>query len=522
MVNDILKMSNITKVYSNGVMANKDVDFSVREGEIHALMGENGAGKSTLMKILFGALEVNSGTITFNGKKVEKLNSHKAIELGIGMVHQHFMLVDSLKVYENVILGMEPKKYGFVDNKSAIKFVEDVAEKYNLKVDPLAKVSDISVGLKQKVEIIKVLARGAKLLILDEPTAVLTPQETEELFDELLLLKQSGHTIIFISHKIKEVRQICDRITVLRGGKTIGVMDVEGSSEEEISNFMVGREVVLKVDKKQSDFKEELLTVKNLTYTNEFGNKMVNNVSFSVKRGQILGVAGVEGNGQNEIAECVFGMIRNAKGNISFKGKNLLEEDIKYRRYSGISYIPEDRITTGVAADLSIWENIIADRVDKPVLKTNIFLSKLKIKEMVTSLIKEFTILAKNMHQQAAMLSGGNMQKIVVAREFSADPDLLIANQPTRGIDVGANEFIWKKIVDLRDEDKGILLISADLNEILELSDSIMVMHDGEVAAYFENASELTEKELGLYMLGIKKQESLEISSSKEVSHEDQ
>lgn len=506
MSDDLLRMENITKVYSNGVMANNNVNFSVRKGEIHALMGENGAGKSTLMKILFGAQGMDSGKIFYEGKEIKKLNSHKAIELGIGMVHQHFMLVDSFKVYENVVIGMEPKKGQFIDNKTASEMVREVSEKYNLKVDPETRISDLSVGLKQKVEIIKVLARGAKLLILDEPTAVLTPQETEELFEELLLLKKAGHTVIFISHKIKEVKRICDRITVLRGGKTVGVMEVGNATEEEISNFMVGREVILKVDKTPANFKETLLEVKNLNYYDSNKKRVLNNVSFNIKKGQILGIAGVEGNGQKELAEAIFGFYENVEGLVNYNGENLLEKSIKDIRSMGISFIPEDRISTGVATGVSIWENLISDRIDKDILKTNRLLSMKKIRKMSSNLIEDFTILCRDMNQLTGMLSGGNMQKVVVARELSADPELLIANQPTRGIDVGANEFIWKKLVDLRDKGRGVALISADLNEVLELSDSILVMHDGEVAAYFEDASEVDEYELGLYMLGLKKQ----------------
>ncbi len=506
MGNEILRMEQITKIYPNGVMANKEVNLFVNAGEIHALMGENGAGKSTLMKILFGIEPKDSGKIYFEGKEVNSQSAAETIQLGIGMVHQHFMLVESLRVYENVILGMEPKKGIFTDKESAIQLVKDMAKKYNLNVDPMARVSDLSVGVKQKVEILKVLVRGAKLLILDEPTAVLTPQETKELFEQLMLLKQNGHTIIFISHKIKEVRQICDNITVLRGGHYVGTMPVANSTEEEISRFMVGRDVVLKVNKKPAQFGETLLEVQNVNYWNQENKKILNNVSFQLKRGQILGVAGVEGNGQNELAECIFGFYKNIQGKILLNGQNLLEKTIYEIRSSGVSYIPEDRIKTGVAKDVSIWENLVSDRIDHKELKKNGILNHKKIIKTAKELINNFAILCKNEQQQAGMLSGGNMQKVVVAREFSANPELLIANQPTRGIDVGANEFIWKKIVEQRDAGKGILLISADLNEVMELSDSILVMCDGEIAAYFENSKDVTEYELGMYMLGIKKQ----------------
>ncbi len=507
MDNLLLEMKHITKIYPNGVMANKDVSLSVQAGEIHALMGENGAGKSTLMNILFGVQGMDEGSIFFQGEEITKMNSHKAIALGIGMVHQHFMLVDSLRVYENVLIGMEPTKHGCIDNQKAYDLVQKISETYNLKVNPDAKIADLSVGLKQKVEIIKVLARGVKLLILDEPTAVLTPQETEELFEQLALLKKSGHTVIFISHKIKEVKKICDRLTVLRGGKTVGTMDVADATEEEISSFMVGREVILKVEKSKASFGDLLLDVQNLELENREGKKLLDRISFQVKSGQILGIAGVEGNGQNELAEVLFGLRKDATGVVSFKNKNLLQSSIRNIRDLGVSCIPEDRMTTGIAMKEPIWANLVSDRIDTKALRVHGLLSLRKIKSLAHRLVQEFSILCRNVVQPVAMLSGGNIQKVVVAREMSSNPDLLIANQPTRGIDIGANEFIWKKLISLRDNQRGVILISADLNEVLELSDSILVMHDGHIAAYFEDVSEVDEYQLGLYMLGIKKQE---------------
>lgn len=507
MASEILKMEGVTKIYPNGVMANKDISFSVQEGEIHALMGENGAGKSTLMKILFGSEAYDEGKITFDGQPMQHVSSGEVIKRGIGMVHQHFMLVDSLRVYENIILGMEPTKGPAIDTAKAAAMVKEMGDRYNLKVDPMARVADISVGLKQKVELLKVLMRGAKLLILDEPTAVLTPQETEELFEQLLLLKQNNHTIIFISHKIREVMQICDKVTILRAGRSEGTINVADTTEVEISRLMVGRDVVLQLDKTPAEFGAPLLEVKNLNYANKFGKAMLKNVNFTLCAGQILGVAGVEGNGQAELAETIFGLTKGATGQVFLKGENILGKQIRDVRARKVSYIPEDRITLGVAKDGTIWQNLIPDRVDSKELKNKGLLSQKKIRAMAEKLIKQYGILCRNENQEAGMLSGGNMQKVVVAREFSAQPDLLIANQPTRGIDVGANEFIWKKIVQQRDDGKGILLISADLNEVLELSDSVLVMCDGEVAAYFEDSRDVSEEELGLYMLGIKKQE---------------
>jgi len=509
MENEVLRLSNITKVYPNGVIANKDVSFSVNKGEIHALMGENGAGKSTLMKILFGIESHNSGTIHYEGKNINKTSTEERIKLGIGMVHQHFTLVDSLRVYENVVLGMEPKVGFSINRKAAVKMVEELSLKYNLNVDPLARICDISVGLKQKVEILKVLIRGAMLLVLDEPTAVLTPQETKELFEQLKLLKASGRTIIFISHKIREVMEICDRITVLRGGKSKGTMDVGEVSEEDVSKSMVGREVILKTSKASPTFGEKILSVRNLNYINPYRKKMLKDVSFDVYRGQILGVAAVEGNGQNELAETIFGLRTGAEGTVLLQGENLLGQSVNAIRMHAVSYIPEDRMTFGVAKESTVWENLISDRIDSPTVKEKKLLSLKKIRNMCVNLLSDFDIRCKNEKQPTEMLSGGNIQKIVVAREFSSNPELLVANQPTRGIDVGSNEFIWKKIIEKRDEGKGILLISADLNEILELSDSIMVICDGEITAFFKDSKTVTREDLGLYMLGIKKQEML-------------
>lgn len=507
MGNEILRMQHITKVYPNGVVANYDVSFDVREGEIHALMGENGAGKSTLMNILFGALHADAGEIYYRNQLVTDDSSAQLIQKGIGMVHQHFMLVESFSVYENVLLGIEPKKHFSIDRKVAIQMVHEIADQYQLKVEPNIKVSDLSVGLKQKVEILKALIRGAKLIILDEPTAVLTPQETQELFEQLKLLKESGHTIIFISHKIKEVMQLCDRFTVLRGGKTMGTYEIDGMRAEDISRLMIGRDVSLHVDKTPANFGEDLLQVKNVRLKNEYGKSVLDDVSFSLRRGQILGIAGVEGNGQDELAACIFGLQNQATGSILLEGKELLHQKIVSIRRAGVAYIPEDRMQSGLCAPLNIWENIIATRSDQPNIQKNGLLQRKSIEVLCTKLVADFQIACQSLKQSVNRLSGGNMQKIVVARELADNPKLLIANQPTRGIDVGANEFIWKKLLSLREEGQAILLISADLSEIMALSDSILVMCNGEAVAYFEDASKVDEHMVGEYMLGIKKQE---------------
>lgn len=511
MQNELLKMENITKVYPSGIVANDGVNFSIREGEIHAVCGENGAGKSTLMKILFGLLTPEEGRITLRGKEIHLTSPTVAIDHGIGMVHQHFMLVPSLTVTENMVLGVEPKKGIFINMEEAVRITEELAEKYNLHVDPKAKVEDIPVGIKQKVEILKALLRGAKILILDEPTAVLTPQETTELFKELKLLKDKGHTIIFISHKLNEVKELCDRITVMRNGKSMGVHDTSDVTEEDISRLMVGRDVVLRVEKDEADPKEAILNVKDLKYVNELGKTALKGISFSVRKGEILGIAGVEGNGQSELVQSITGLQRPTSGSITITGQEITHKTIKDIRNLGTSHVPEDRMTYGVAGDMSIEQNVISDSYDSKELNGGILLRMKRIKDRAAKLSKEYRVKCDSPDQKVRMLSGGNIQKVVVAREFSNNPKLLIANQPTRGIDVGATEFIRKRLVELRDEGSSILLVSADLNEVMELSDSLIVMYGGEIVAYFEDTKTLTEEELGLYMLGIKKQSPEEV-----------
>lgn len=511
MQNELLNMEKITKVYPSGIVANDGVDFSIREGEIHAICGENGAGKSTLMKILFGLHTPEEGRITLRGKTIHITSPTVAIQYGIGMVHQHFMLVPSLTVAENMVLGVEPKKGLFIDMDKAIKTTEELSEKYNLIVDPKAKVEDIPVGIKQKVEILKALLRGAKILILDEPTAVLTPQETKELFNQLKLLKEKGHTIIFISHKLNEVKELCDRITVMRNGKSMGVYNTSDVSEEDISRLMVGRDVILKVEKEKASPKGTVLDINNLVYVNELGKQALKGISFRLRNGEILGVAGVEGNGQRELVESITGLEKPTSGSIKINENEVIGKTIKQIRRLGTSHIPEDRMTYGVAGDVSIEQNVISDKYDTKELNGKILLKTKTIKEKANRLIKEYRVKCNSANQKVRMLSGGNIQKVVVAREFSGGPKLLIANQPTRGIDVGATEFIRKRLVELRDEGTAVLLISADLNEVLELSDSLIVMYGGEIVAYIEDASTITEEELGLYMLGVKKQTPEEI-----------
>nr|WP_308778658.1 ABC transporter ATP-binding protein [uncultured Anaerotignum sp.] len=508
----VVQMKGITKVYPNGIAANQGVDFNVKRGEIHALMGENGAGKSTLMKMLFGLEQPTEGEIYVNGEKVSLTSPTVAISKGIGMVHQHFMLVPNLTVAENMVLGMEPKHKGmFMDYKKAVEITEEYAKKYNLHVDPNAKVRDIPVGMKQKVEILKALVRGAKILILDEPTAVLTTQETEELFKELVHLKEQGYTMIFISHKLHEIKQITDRLTIMRSGKSMGVYQTADISKEEISRLMVGRDVILTVEKDQAQPTDVVLRVRDLEYTNEWNKKMLNKLSFDVRKGEILGIAGVEGNGQRELVDMLFNLNIPDSGTATVNGQSVIGQPQRKIRDLGVSLIPEDRMTFGMAGTATIEENLMSDRsADKKYNNGPLFNMK-KMHEDSDQLIKDYKVLCKSRNQQVGMLSGGNIQKVVVAREFSADPILIIADQPTRGIDVGATEFIRKKLVELSRAGAAVLLVSADLNEVMELSDSLIIMYNGGIAAYFEDTTSLTDAVMGEYMLGLKQQSDEEV-----------
>lgn len=501
----ILCMENITKIYPNGFVANKNVNFELQRGEIHALAGENGAGKSTLMKVLFGEEQPEEGRILYKGREVKIESPLSAIKMGIGMVHQHFMLVPSMTVAENMVLGLEPQKGGFLKKEEAVRQTIEVAEKYGLPIDPNARIMDLSVGLKQRVEILKALLRGADILILDEPTAVLTPQETVEIFEELKHLREMGHTVVFISHKLNEMKELCDRITIMRDGRSVDVRKLKDVSEQEISRLMVGRDVFLKTDKKPAKPGKAQLRVKHVSYCDAAGQSILKDVSLTVRKGEILGIAGIEGNGQNELSELITGMLKSQTGSITIGGHDIKQDSVRNIRERKVSHISQDRMTYGVVGDAGVGENIIADRYYKKEFKKGVLLNLKKIETETDRLISEFGVKCDDREQPVHMLSGGNMQKVVVAREFSSQPQLVIANQPTRGIDVGAAEFVHKKLVELRDDGAAVLLISADLTEVIDLSDSVIVLHDGAVAAYFPNTEQIDPVEMGEYMLGVKK-----------------
>jgi simple sugar transport system ATP-binding protein len=509
---NLVEMRGIVKVYPNGVVANKNVDFSVRKGEIHALVGENGAGKSTLMKILYGLEQPTAGEIRLGGAQVHITSSHKAIELGIGMVHQNFMLVPSFTVAENVVLGSEPVRNRLIDRAAAARITEQLAEEYGLDVEPEARVEVTPVGMRQRVEILKTLYRGADLLILDEPTAVLTPQETDELFRSVRRLVDQGKTVIFITHKLIEVKEISDRVTVMRRGEVTGQVETRDVTEHDIARMMVGRDVFLQIDRPDRPRGDVVATLRGLGYVSEAGRPLLNGLDLTLYAGEILGIAGVEGNGQTELAEVLTGLRPATTGTIVVNGREVEGSDPEKMRRAGIAHIPEDRLTNGVALDVSIAENLVVDRFARPPYTRGGALRPGEIRRQALALMERFDIRAAGPDAPMGSLSGGNMQKVIVAREFSAEPRLLVAAQPTRGIDIGATEFVRGQLVAKRNEGKAVLLISADLDEVMSLADRIAVLHKGRIVAIFRNSPDLSEQELGLYMLGVKVQDAAEMA----------
>jgi simple sugar transport system ATP-binding protein len=499
-------MRNINK-YFPLVVANDDVTFLVQKGEIHALVGENGAGKSTLVNILYGLLRPDSGTIAVNGHPAEFTSPGDAIDHGIGMVHQHFMLIPPLTVAENVVLGREPTKHGFVDIARATETVRDLSEKYGLKVDPKAKVETLSVGIEQRIEIIKVLYRGAEILILDEPTAVLVPQEVDELFEILRSLKDQGKTIIFITHKLQEVMAISDRVTVMRRGKVVDTVATDETSKQEIATMMVGRQVLFRVERKDAQPGDEVLIVEDLHALDNKQLPALRGISFSVRKGEVLGIAGVEGNGQTELVEVLTGLRKAEKGVVKLDGLLVTNYDPRRVKEKGIGHIPEDRHRRGLILDYTVAQNtVLGIHYRTPYVKRRGLdvINFPPIREKAERLIEEFDIRPPDQKNLAGNLSGGNQQKVIVAREFDQDPKCLVAAQPTRGIDVGSIEFIHERLLQARDEGKAVLLISADLEEILSISDRIAVIYEGKIVGIMD-PGEADEESLGLMMTGADK-----------------
>ncbi|MFC7372232.1 ABC transporter ATP-binding protein [Fictibacillus iocasae] len=499
----VIEMRNIRKEFP-GIVANDDITLQVKKGEIHALLGENGAGKSTLMNVLFGLYQPERGEIIVKGKKLEQNDPNIANSMGIGMVHQHFMLVDKFTVTENIILGKEPVKGGTVDVKSAAKEVERLSKQYGLSVNPNAKIEEISVGMQQRVEIVKTLYRGAEILIFDEPTAVLTPQEIKELIQIMKKMVQEGKSIILITHKLKEIMEVCDRCTVIRRGRSIGTVDVKDTNPDALAAMMVGREVNFKVNKTESVPKHAVLEMKDVSVVDSRKVPVVDGLTLTVNAGEILGIAGVDGNGQTEMLEVMTGLRKADSGKITLNGKDITNKPPRKVTESGLGHIPEDRHKHGLVLDFSVGENIVLQTYyQKPFSKGGILQFK-PIFDKAKKLVEEFDVRTPDVYTPARALSGGNQQKAIIAREVDRSPDFLIAAQPTRGLDVGAIEFIHSKLIAERDNGKAVLLVSFELDEIMNVSDRIAVIYEGKITAIVD-PKETTEQELGLLMAGGKK-----------------
>ena len=495
-------LDGITKRFP-GVVANDDVDLAVERGTVHALLGENGAGKTTLMNVLYGLYEPTSGRVVVDGAERDFDSPRDAIDAGVGMIHQHFMLVDPMTIAENITLGNEPRKWAglTVDRERARREVVELSERYGFDVDPDARIEDVSVGVQQRVEILKALYRGAEVLILDEPTAVLTPQEVEDLFEVFEELTAGGKTIIFITHKLGEAMHAADEITVLRDGKNVGTVDADATSREELARMMVGREVLLEVEKRPGEAGDPVLDVEGVSVRDERGVTAVDDVSFDVRAGEVFGVAGVDGNGQTELVEAITGMRRPEAGRIRFRDEDVTEWSRRRRIDAGMAYVPEDRQERGLVMGFDLVGNGVLGSQHAAPFASGGRIDWETAREHAGDVIEEYDVRPPNPNAAARSLSGGNQQKFVVGREFARDPALLVAAHPTRGVDIGSTEFIRERVLDLRSDGVGVLLVSSKLEEVRGLSDRLAVMHDGELVAVVDPES-VTEEELGLLMAG--------------------
>ncbi|SDI26001.1 ABC transporter ATP-binding protein [Desulfosporosinus hippei] len=505
MENYIIEMLNITKEFP-GIIANDNITLRLKKGEIHALLGENGAGKSTLMSVLFGLYQPEKGEIKKNGKVVKINNPNDANDLGIGMVHQHFKLIDIFTVLENIILGVEPNKLGFLQKKQAREKVLKLSKQYGLEVNPDALIEKISVGMQQRVEILKMLYRDNDILIFDEPTAVLTPQEIDELMEIMREFAREGKSILFITHKLNEIMAVADRCTVLRKGKYIGNVAIKDTTKEELSRMMVGRDVNFKVHKKTKELGDVVLSAHNITVSSKIHkNNAVKNVSFNVRAGEIVCLAGIDGNGQTELVSALTGLEKISSGSITLGGKNITKANIRTRSMSGISHIPEDRHKYGLVLDYSLEKNLVLQRYWQPEFQTFGFIKTKAVRSYADRLIKQYDVRSgQGPITPVRSMSGGNQQKAILAREIDKEHELIIAVQPTRGLDVGAIEYIHKQLVARRDAGKAVLLVSLELEEVMNLSDRILVMYEGEIVGELD-AKATTVQELGLYMSGAKR-----------------
>lgn len=505
MENYIIEMINITKEFP-GIVANDNITLRLKKGEIHALLGENGAGKSTLMSVLFGLYQPEKGEIRKNGQVVQINNPNDANALGIGMVHQHFQLVEIFTVLENIILGVEPNKAGFLKKNEAREKVMALSEKYGLRVDPDALIEDITVGMQQRVEILKMLYRENEILIFDEPTAVLTPQEIKELLEIMRGFAKEGKSILFITHKLNEIMAVADRCTVLRKGKCIGTVDVKDTTKEELSRMMVGRDISFKVEKKESKPGDVVLSVRNLSVPSKIQKKdAVKNISFDVRAGEILCLAGIDGNGQTEFVNALTGLEKASSGSIILKGKDITKASVRERSILGMSHIPEDRHKHGLVLDYKLEENLVLQRYWQPKFHKNGFIKFKAVREYAEGLIEKYDIRSgQGPETITRSMSGGNQQKAIVAREIDKDHDLLVAVQPTRGLDVGAIEYVHKQLVASRDAGKAVFLVSLELDEVMNVSDRILVIYEGEIVGELDPKT-TNVQELGLYMSGAKR-----------------
>ena len=501
-----IEMLNITKRFP-GIVANDNITLQLRKGEIHALLGENGAGKSTLMSVLFGLYQAEEGVIKKDGNEVSIKDPNDANALGIGMVHQHFKLVECFTVLDNIILGVEPNKMGFLQKKEARRKVLELSQRYGLHVDPDAKIEDITVGMQQRTEILKMLYRENEILIFDEPTAVLTPQEIDELMNIMRNLAAEGKSILFISHKLAEIMAVADRCTVLRKGKYIGTVETAETTMEALSAMMVGRDVNFHVDKQESNPGDVILKIENMTVASKVHkNNAVKNVSLEVRAGEIVCIAGIDGNGQTEFVHGLTGLEKLVSGKITLMGEEVTKAPIRRRSLLGMSHIPEDRHKHGLVLDYSLEDNIVLQRYFEPEFTKSGFLRRKNIRSYAEKLIEQYDIRSgQGPVTMARSMSGGNQQKTIVAREIDKDPKLLIAVQPTRGLDVGAIEYIHKQIVAERDAGKAVLLVSLELDEVMDVSDRILVMYEGEIVGELD-PKQTTPEELGLYMAGAKRE----------------
>lgn len=495
-----VEMIDITKRFGSQ-LANANICFDVRQGEIHCLVGENGAGKTTLMNILYGLIPADSGEIRIFGKSVAIHNPLDAMHLGIGMVHQHFKLVESYSVWENVILGHEPKSSIFIDQKKAIQLTSELSSQYGLAVDPKAVIRDLPVGVRQRVEILKTLYRGSQIIILDEPTAVLTPQESADLFKTIDHLVKGGKTVIFITHKLKEVMAVANRVTVLRHGERVGILNHEQVNEQSLTRMMVGREVMFDLDRAPSNPKEVALQVNHLSVRSDRGIMAVKDVGLTCHKGEIVTIAGVEGNGQSELIEAITGLRKTEKGQVLINNNDCTNLSPARIRDAGLSHVPEDRISTGLSIKETLEENLIAGRHWRAPYCNGLILNLKAMQDFSEKAIADFDIRASGPAELVQNLSGGNMQKVVLARELLFDTDLLVAVSPTRGVDIAAIESIHKTLIDARDHDRAILMVSTDLDEVMQISDRILVMFNGEIVGEFSPKA-TSREELGAYMIG--------------------